>query len=65
MTNVQIYDWRYQDLINKMDFMKKKLEIFKEVKQLEEKTESMHLMTTFKNHPAFIYTHVNQNVGLS
>ena len=26
VTNVQIYDRRYQDLINKMDFMSKKLE---------------------------------------
>lgn len=65
VTNVQIYDWRYQDLITKMDFMRKKLETHQDVKKLEVKTESMNLMSTFRDHNAFIFTHEDQNVGLS
>lgn len=65
VTNEHIYDRRYQDLIHKMDFMTKGLETHKELEKLEVKTESMNLMSTFREHPAFLYTHENQNVGLS
>ena len=35
VTNVQIYDERYQDLVNKREYMKKRWDIHKSIKQLE------------------------------